>query len=101
MTVAPTKDHPALHPSPDALSARECEVLDLVASGWSNQGIADALFCSTKTVEHHITAIHRKLGISDHPGTNRRVAAVLLWTGAARSARDVPLTAARDRDDAQ
>lgn len=61
------------------LSAREQEVLDLIARGWSNQGIADGLFCSAKTVERHVTSIMQKLAIPYHPSTNRRVAAALWW----------------------
>ncbi len=45
------------------LTARELEVLDLLAEGLSNQAIADRLFISPKTAEHHVGRILRKLGL--------------------------------------
>ena len=47
---------------PDGLSAREAEVLRLVASGQSNGQIAAALFLSQKTVERHLSNIFAKTG---------------------------------------
>jgi pimeloyl-ACP methyl ester carboxylesterase/DNA-binding CsgD family transcriptional regulator len=46
------------------LTAREREILDLVASGASNQQIAAQLFISEKTVRNHLTAIFDKIGVS-------------------------------------
>jgi DNA-binding CsgD family transcriptional regulator/tetratricopeptide (TPR) repeat protein len=46
------------------LTAREVEVLDLVAQGLRDAGIAQRLFLSEKTVHHHVSAILRKLGVS-------------------------------------
>lgn len=46
------------------LTARELEVLDLIARGLSNQQIADSLFVSAKTVRNHITHILSKLDVS-------------------------------------
>jgi DNA-binding NarL/FixJ family response regulator len=47
------------------LTKRESEVLELVASGKSNQEVADALFISIKTVETHKTNILEKLGLKN------------------------------------
>jgi DNA-binding NarL/FixJ family response regulator len=44
------------------LTPRELEVLGLVADGLRNADIAERLFLSTRTVDHHVSAIRRKLG---------------------------------------
>ena len=46
------------------LTAREREILDLVAGGANNHDIADQLFISEKTVRNHLTAIFDKIGVS-------------------------------------
>jgi DNA-binding CsgD family transcriptional regulator len=46
------------------LTARELEILDLVAGGNSNHDIAAKLFISEKTVRNHLTGIFDKLGVS-------------------------------------
>jgi DNA-binding NarL/FixJ family response regulator len=53
------------------LSAREIEVLDCVAQGFSNKEIADELFVTEQTVKNHMTSVLRKLDVND------RVQAVL------------------------
>jgi DNA-binding NarL/FixJ family response regulator len=55
------------------LSARESEVMDLIASGRSNGEIARELFLSEKTVKNHVNRIYAKLDVSS------RVAAITLW----------------------
>lgn len=45
------------------LSAREQEVLSLIAEGYSNQGVADKLFISLHTVKTHARKINAKLGV--------------------------------------
>lgn len=47
------------------ISRRECQVLQLVADGLENQGIAKALFVSVETVRTHVKSILRKLGARD------------------------------------
>ncbi|WP_043993456.1 LuxR C-terminal-related transcriptional regulator [Leifsonia xyli] len=61
----------------DALSARERDVLRLMAEGRSNAGIAADLHLSLRTVESHIGRIMTKLGIEDSAEGHRRVLAVL------------------------
>jgi DNA-binding NarL/FixJ family response regulator len=45
------------------MTARELEVLALVAEGLRNAEIAERLFLSEKTVGHHVSAILRKLDV--------------------------------------
>ena len=47
---------------PAGLSAREVEILRLVASGLTNAEVAERLFLSSRTVNWHLTSIYRKLG---------------------------------------
>ena len=56
----------AMSPFPN-LTARESEVLDLVAAGLSNQQIAARLFLSQKTVRNHVSAVLTKLQATDRP----------------------------------
>jgi DNA-binding NarL/FixJ family response regulator len=54
---------PALpKPYPAGLSAREAEVLRLVATGLTNAEVAGKLFISPRTVDWHLGSIYRKLG---------------------------------------
>lgn len=72
--IAPDPDVPAARPEPEGLSAREREVAALTADGSSNREIAAALFLSHKTVEKHLGAAFRKLGISSRAALGRRLA---------------------------
>jgi DNA-binding NarL/FixJ family response regulator len=63
----------------DALTPRELEVLSEMAQGKSNAAIAGTLFLSERAIEKHSNAIFGKLGLSEEPDRNRRVAAVLLY----------------------
>ncbi|WP_375401186.1 LuxR C-terminal-related transcriptional regulator [uncultured Amnibacterium sp.] len=63
----------------EELSARERQVLEQMAAGRTNSGIADTLFLSTSAVEKHISAIFTKLGLAAEPALHRRVAAVLAF----------------------
>lgn len=60
-----------------ALTKSERDVLELLASGLSNQAIAARLFLSPRTVEGRLASIYTKWDLSDHAETNTRVAATL------------------------
>jgi DNA-binding NarL/FixJ family response regulator len=59
------------------LTAREHEVLQLVAEGRSNKGIGDRLEVSERAVQKHVTAIFGKFGLTAGEDDNRRILAVL------------------------
>jgi DNA-binding NarL/FixJ family response regulator len=61
------------------LTPREREVLELMASGSSNQGIADKLVISTRAVEKYVSTIFGKLDIPSTGSESRRVLAVLMF----------------------
>jgi DNA-binding NarL/FixJ family response regulator len=61
----PTRGRAGLPGGPDGLSAREIEVLRLVAEGKTNRDIGDALGLSALTVKSHLARIARKLGTGD------------------------------------
>ena len=63
----------------EVLTAREREILALMAEGRSNQAIASTLFLGTKTVESHIKSIFGKLDLELAPEDHRRVLAVLTY----------------------
>ncbi len=60
------------------LSAREAEVMSLIADGQTNGEIAARLFLAEKTVKNHVRRIYSKLGVGSRP------AAIAYW----RSARE-------------
>jgi DNA-binding NarL/FixJ family response regulator len=61
------------------LTPREREVLELMAGGSSNQGIADKLVISLRGVEKYVSSIFGKLGLPSTGTESRRVLAVLLY----------------------
>ena len=61
------------------LTPREREVLELMAEGHSNQGIADKLVITVRAVEKYVSSIFTKLGIPSTGSESRRVLAVLLY----------------------
>lgn len=67
------------HGSLQTLTAREQEILALMAEGRSNQAICERLFLSPKTVETHIGSIFSKLGFEPAGDDHRRVLAVVMY----------------------
>jgi DNA-binding NarL/FixJ family response regulator len=63
----------------DELSAREREVLELMAEGRSNQGISARLVITERAVEKHVTSIFQKLQLPAASDDHRRVLAVLTY----------------------
>jgi len=67
LTPKPRKpQHPA------GLTGREAEVLDLAARGLTTREIANRLYISAKTADHHIQHVYTKIGVSTR-------AAAALW----------------------
>src|SRR5262249_46976200 len=70
----------AREPGPlDELSAREREILSLIAEGHSNRRICELCFLSPKTVESPVRNIFMKLGLAESPDSSRRVLAALAY----------------------
>lgn len=63
----------------DRLTPREREVLEQMAQGRNNAGIAQALYLSERAVEKHINSLFSKLGLTEEVDVHRRVKAVLLF----------------------
>ncbi len=58
-----------------SLTAREREVLNLLARGHSNREIAEELVITNKTVKNHLSRIYEKIGV------HSRAEAIALWLG--------------------
>jgi DNA-binding NarL/FixJ family response regulator len=67
------------------LSEREREVLELMAEGLTNTGIATRLYLSERTVEAHVRHVLLKLGIAESEHGHRRVLAVLTHLSATQT----------------
>ena len=51
--------------NPEPLTAKEVEILRLIAAGYSNKEIADAMFKSTGTIKNQVSSVMAKLGVRD------------------------------------
>jgi DNA-binding CsgD family transcriptional regulator len=61
----PRGPRPVTAAHPAGLTPRQVDVLALLAEGLSNAGIAERLTLSTKTVDHHVSAVLTKLGVAN------------------------------------
>ena len=71
--LSPATSQPSVSPPEHqaGLSAREVEVLKLVAEGLTNAQVARRLFLSPRTVDTHLTSIYHKLGVSSRAAATR------------------------------
>ena len=74
---------PSRHDPLEGLTARERQVLALMAEGLTDRGIAERLVLSHKTIEAHVRSILRKLDLPTEASENRRVHAVLRFLSTA------------------
>jgi DNA-binding NarL/FixJ family response regulator len=74
----------------DDLTLREIDVLEHIAHGLSNRGIAARLFISVKAVEKYVTVIFRKLELTDQTLVDRRVTAALTFLRAQNGELPMP-----------
>lgn len=69
--VTPLLKPPSKTTYPDELTAREVEVLRLLAQGWTDGQIAEHLVISPRTVNAHLTSIYRKIQVSSRSAATR------------------------------
>ena len=77
MRGLPRGPRPSTRRNPANLTPRELQVLGLVAQGLRSADVAERLFLAEKTVDHHVSAILRKLGV----GTRRQASAEAVRLG--------------------
>jgi len=70
----PRGPQPATRANPSGLTGRQLDVLRLLAQGLTNAEIAERLVLSTRTVDHHVSAILTKLGASSRRDAARMAA---------------------------
>ena len=77
----PSRAAPPTRANPAGLTARELEVLLLVADGLRNAEIAERLVLSPKTVDHHVSTVLAKLGVPNRQAAARQAARLGLQPG--------------------
>jgi len=76
VTQIPRGPQPATRAHPAGLTSRQQQILELVARGLTNAEIADRMVLSVRTVDHHVSAVLAKLGV-----TSRREAIAMVRAG--------------------
>ena len=89
VTAVPARRRSATLANPAGLTARQVEVLRLLDDGLTNVELADRLFLSVKTVDHHVSAILAKLEVSKRRDAVRRARELGILADSARA--EVPL----------
>jgi DNA-binding NarL/FixJ family response regulator len=74
LTAIPRGPRPATRAAPAGLTSREQEVLALVADGLPDREISRRLFISERTVNHHVSAVLSKIGVSSRTAAAREAA---------------------------
>lgn len=77
----PRGPRPSTRANPAGLSVRELEILGLIRHGARNAEIAERLVLSPKTVDHHVSAVLRKLGVRDREAARREADQLTLEDG--------------------
>ena len=90
----PRGPRPAARAHPAGLTAREAEIVTLIAQGLRNPEIAKRLYLSGKTVDHHVSSILAKLGVRSRADVVREAVRLGLFEATG------PPTERRRQDDA-
>ncbi len=92
-SVVPARRRTATLANPAGLTARQVEVLRLLDEGLTNTELADRLFLSVKTVDHHVSAILAKLEVNRRRDAVRKAREMGILTDSAASFATASATA--------
>jgi DNA-binding NarL/FixJ family response regulator len=72
MTIVPARRRSTTLTNPAGLTTRQIDVLRLIDEGLTNQELAERLYLSVRTVDHHVAAILAKLDVAGRRDAIRR-----------------------------